>query len=690
MNAAKPNSSSSARSEARNFANPRLVVGASVLALGLGVYGMSVLGSSDSSSEDGAGSERATLEAPRVKGTFAGSAGGSALPCSFEVGTQMGYDIHTQTRVEIDFGETVAEVQSSLSNQQQQGTRADIDADAAQIHEVEQDWHMDLVAVAAEDDGGTVFAARIRDRGMVAKTEEGGSKPEPSANLDDTFLIRVDGRCGVKEYGWRTEGDLEATRQQQILVGGLGFWAPRSLAKSNSYSGNNFDNTGRYDAVYEYDGEGKLKGTVRSFGQNPMRGSSARAVQFAPVEMTVVDSSIEAELAPGVWFESLSNFRDLELSFGDSPFGAHLRATTAKTGRFESFSPAVELDDGGWSWGIAPPARVDQSENFDPELVGVPMADVVDRYRELIEAGKGVGDYGAMLTEWLRANPGETGALVAMLEAGEFDGEDLARMGVFYALGNANTDAAKDGLTTLLRGESVRNQIAAAHAMSMVDSPRVEMLDIVVEGALDEAMHPIERGTMALALGAVAQHTATSDPAIAAQARETIHGWLDAPADDEQLGHALAAAGNAGHDEFGDAVGRYLDHESPKIRSTATKAMRQMSPEEAFPRLETPMVDEDRVVRTQAFETAATVARAGDAAPSEALVDLASSSLGAESQAERRAAMALIGEAAKRGSEDAGVILDDHLRAQLDRENVDPKALAAIGRNMGGRWVAKR
>ncbi|EDM79493.1 hypothetical protein PPSIR1_35242 [Plesiocystis pacifica SIR-1] len=664
---------------------------AGVLALSLvgGLTALDAQGSKDAADDEDAADALAAQRSAAKRQAFAKLAkDGAGGLCTFEPGTQMAYDVVTHTHVEIDFGQMAADAQDAMA--QQQGAQMQVARDEAKIHDVERSWHLDLVALATEDDGATVLAARIQDRGMkvsVGEDEPESAAPEASANIDDTFLIRLDSRCSIREFGWRTEGDLDATRQQQLMAAGLAFWAPRSTAEESTYTGVSFDATGRYEAAYAFETDGTLTGEVHSFGQNP--GAASVRSSFAPVAMTVVDSTIEAQLQPGQWFERLVNARDLELRFGGEPFGAHLRSTKAERADFEGFAPTVELDDGGWSWGLVPAEAPDQSQRFDPDLVGRELDDVLANFRDMLEGGEGVGSYGGLLRDWLRANPEQTPAVLALLEDGSFEGQSHARAGIFFALGSANTEAAKDGLTALLRESSVANQIGAAHALSMVDSPRTEMLALLAEGSRDEALHPMERGTMGLALGAVAQHAELTDPEAAAEARGIIGGWLDAPADDEQIQVALAAAGNAGHDELGAAVGRYLDHEDTKVRTTATKAMRQMSPEEAFPRLEAAMGDEQRVVRQTALETAAAVARTQGTAPSEALVELAAGSLAPDAhQAERHAAMALLGEAAKRGDADARGLLDDELRSQLDGEAIDAKAIAAIGRNMPGRWRA--
>lgn len=597
------------------------------------------------------------------------AAGAGGQLCAFTPGTRMSFDVVSDTSIELDF--------SRLSDGVAVGGQVQVVASPAEVHQVERRWQLDLVAVAL-DERGSVLAAHIQDRGTVVKSGEGSP---PTVVLSDTFLIRVDPRCSIDEFGWRTEGDLEAAREQQTLVSGLGFVAPRHTGEASSYGGTNFDATGRYAASYRYE-DGRIEGEAMSFALTDGVGRGA------PIGVDILASMIEVELGAGVWFEALNNERDLELTLDARPFGNHFRSTKARRVAPATFEPVVDLGDGGWSWGVISAKPSDASLDFDETLRDVPLTDALARYRELVAAGK-VSEYGGMLRDWLRANPEQTGELMAMLRAGEFADEQVARSGLFYALGSANTEQAKTALVDILREwPETRYQISAAHALSMVEQPTSDMIELVAAAASRGDLHDVERGSMALALGAVANSSEATSPEIAAQARGQIRDWLETPSDETQISHALLAAGNAGHDELAADVGIYLDHESVEVRKDAAEALRQMSPEQAYPHLEQAAADEDGGVRVSALETAASVARNKDVAPSQALVGLASERLDAAEQLEQRAAISLLGEAAKRGDLRADEVLRDHLRSQLRSDNRDVQQLAALGRTMPGHWRA--
>ncbi|WP_434416790.1 HEAT repeat domain-containing protein [Nannocystis pusilla] len=612
--------------------------------------------------------------APVRSGLFGRHGGEVQAPCRFAAGTRMAYDVVGETRVEIDFARVTDGVDA--------GAHAQVVASPPEAHHVERRWHLDLLALDPEADGASVLAARITDGGARVI---GGEPPERATSpaLSDIFLIRVDARCAIREFGWRTAGDLDAAREQQLLAAGLGFWAPANPSRAASYVGTSLDDTGRYAAKYRYE-DGRLTGEAVSFslGQGVATG--------AAVGVEILGSSIAVELADAVWFESLSAERELSFTLAGRSFGTHFRATRAQRAPLAAFTPEVVLADGGWSWGVLAGRPRDASKDFDDALRDLPLADALARYRELVAGGK-LGEYGGLLRDWLRANPERTGDVLALLRDGEFSGEQVARAGLFWALGSADTAEARAALVGVLRQwPDPAHQIAAAQALAMVQRPSAEMIEVVARSAGREDLHAVERGAMALALGAIAQRSEAHSPEIAALARAEIRGWLQRRGDDEQLGHALLAAGNAGHEALAADIRPYLDHESPTIRRHATHAMRHLSPETAYPRLEERLGDGDRVVRTSALETAAAIARRTDRAPTAAMIDLAGSRLAGAHVAEERAAVSLLGEAARRGDARADALLREHLRAQLADPERDPQRLATLARSTPARWQAGR
>lgn len=607
---------------------------------------------------------RAALEARPSFGVDAGA------PCAFARGTRMAYAVTSRTSIDLDMQEVANQVQVD------QG-QASVASSAPRKRDLERSWLLELEALA-RDEGGSILAARISDRGMRNLYASEGGAPSSSPALGDTFLIRVGPRCSLREFGWRSEGDLDAAREQQLMAAGLGFWAPQDTREAAAYGAASFDMSGSYKASYIFKEDGSIRGELLSFS--------------APqTQVTVLSSAIEAQLERGQWFASLTNERDLELAFHGVPFGTHFRSTRATATELGDFRPQVALDDGGWSWGRLGAAEDTALTRFDPALAELPYADAMARYRELLASGS-ISQYGGLLRDWLRANPDQAGRLLDELRAGSFEGDQKGRGGLFFALGSAGTPEAGEVLVELLSSDSdrVMHQVLAAQSIAMIAEPSEPMLDALREASAREDLHEVERGSMALALGTFARESMDSQPELAAAAREEISTWLANPDDPEDLGalsHSLLAAGNAGHDELAPSVTRYLDHEDASVRRSATHAMRNMSPEAAFPALERGLGDEDRVVRTSAMHSALAITRAHERPPSEALRELAASSLASEHMAERAAAIQLLDEAAKRGDRQARAALQRELHEQV--ESGDARQLALLGAGMSGQWKAQ-
>ena len=132
-----------------------------------------------------------------------------------------------------------------------------------------------------------------------------------------------------------------------------------------------------------------------------------------------------------------------------------------------------------------------------------------------------------------------------------------------------------------------------------------------------------------------------------------------------------------------------LRHEQPRIRQKAAHALRQMSPQEAFPRLERGLDDAEPSVRVEVLASAAEVSRSHGVPPPPAMIDAAADGLGqAHERSEERALIALLGEAARRGSDDARGALRAQLAQELARDDRDPARLRALGAHADTHWQA--
>lgn len=641
------------------------------LTLGLGV--VAVIQTSGESATAGEQEVRdAASMSPRA--LLAGRSDGEG-PCSFAPGARMAYEVTTRSHNRIDMGPLMEGVRVQGAELNAKPTQMD--------QQAERRWHVDLEAIARAEDGSTVLAARI-DAEPTRVGDQGTQPPLPE--LGDTFLVRLDPRCRIDEFGWRSDGELDAARDQQRLLTGLSWLAPRD--GEPSYAGTLVGPMGRYHAGFTV-GDRAVTGRVVD-----MREPFGTVAGQEPPAFEVLASSIEVVPAAGEWLGSLSSSRTVRMSMYGIPMGEVESTVSARHAEPGDFRPEVSLDDGGWTWGLllGTSKGADVDDRVVRELVGVPAREAVDRY--LAQVGEGVNSAKAarQLAEWLRANPEGAGELVAMLRAGAFDEDALASSGVFMALAKADTPQATAALVGIVQGEGDRgaHKVSAAHALSMVSSPTAAMVDVIVAQTQRTDLDPSTRGSLAMTLGAFAKRHAARDPELAAMAREEIAGWLAAPADERALTDSLLAAGNAGHDELAPAIEPYLEHADPEVRRWASYSMRHMSPQEAYPRLSTRLGDDDATVRASAIETMTRVSRNHDVAPPEAVVDVAIEQLDMEApQREHKALLALLGEASRRGNEGAQAVLRQHLDDELSTGAPDVDKLRALGRHTNVRWTAE-
>ncbi len=596
-------------------------------------------------------------------------------PCAFASGSRMAYDVRTATHSVIDMGGLMDEVRLGDGPQLQAESTA-VDQAAS------RQWHVDLTAVARANDGSSVLAAHVV--AGLTQIEGIGAQP-PRPGLGQTFLVRIDPQCTIREFGWRTDGDVDAARDQQVLLSGLGYLAP--TAGQDGYGGMLFDVVGRYYAQYSVQADGTISGHAVDYREPFGQATAGMRPTF-----DVVRSAIEVTPDSDRWFAALSHEREVSMNIMGEEIGSLHSSVHAESAEPSAWQPSVDLTDGGWTWGLllGRPTSSTTNHGSSPELVGVTATDAIAQYHAIIaDRGRSI-DAVPHLVAWLRSNPDGAQEILAALRAGAFDGAQGGAPGIFLALGTAGTDQATDALLSILHEDrdALGHKISAAHALSSVEAPTEAMVDAIVAVA-DSDVDSVTRGSMAMSLGSFAHHNSERAPELAQRARGQIADWLADPADDADLAGSLLAAGNAGHDGLVAAIEPYFDHDDPQIRQRAAHAMRHMSPDEAFPRLSDGMYDEDPTVRASALETALTVSQAQGATVPDTMVDAAIERLDLTTpEREQKALLGLLGEAAKHGSEGADAVLQQHFADELDAGIADLDKLRALGKHTNTRWTA--
>jgi len=628
---------------------------------------------------ESASAEAAGAAAPSGQYGRRGLASAEADACAFGPGAGMAYEVTTRTHAALDLG--------PLSDEVRVGGRFATQTTGPQDRRATRRWHLDLRAVARAADGSSILAARVLDQGTEIEGEGTSAADE---GLAEPFLVRVDRRCGIEAFGWRTAGDRHDARTQQALVAALSFWAPGDADEraGTVYGGMAFDALGRYRSTYQATGAGRIEGRIEGYAEPFPQPRSP-----VPPTLVVESSRLEVQPGDGAWFQRLEGERAVGLRVRDEEIGTMHHQVHAERVEASGWDPAVRVSDEGWTWGLLLEEGAEASVEtpVDPTLAALSAGEAVDRYLAMVHGGQTTAQYAGFLSQWLRANPEGAAALVERLRAGAFDEEDRARSALFYALGTADTPEATAMLVELVAGEdsATAHRVSAAHALAKLPHPTEEVVEALAMQADRRDLHPVARGSLAMALGTFAHENEGRSAGLAQAARDQIEGWLAEPGDEDDLSSSLLAAGNAGHDDLAEAIGPYLEHEAPRIRQQAAHALRQMSPQEAFPRLEAGMHDDDRSVRVKVLASATEVSRHHGVLPPAEMIDTAASWLSASAdRSEERALITLLGEAAQRGSKPARGALHDRLTEELRSEHRDPARLRALGAFANNRWQA--
>lgn len=602
----------------------------------------------------------ATPEAPRSRG--AAAADEAIARCRFAPGVRLAFEVEDRTTVALDLRPVLARIQPAA--------RARLGATPAQTLDVQRRWRLDLEAVGG-DAAGTVFAARIEQQAAQDATGAALSAP---ADLDRAFLVRVGGDCAVEDFARHATADVAGARRQQAMLAGLGFHLPAGGARIAT----GFDVTGRYRARYTATRagvDGRILGYDALFG--------------GPDEARLGRGAIRVERAGG-WFDRLTLDAALTYTVEDVEVGTQTKRLDARAVAPSTWQAAVDPADGAWRWGLLLDTP-DVTDRAAPraDLADVPVGQMVDRIRGLMASGIGVADYAALLEAWLIANPAAAGEIAQRLRAGAFADQARLRAALFFALGAANTAEARAALHGLFAdaalGRGMRVQAALALSRTHpVPAGFAHALDALVE---DETLDAFGRGSMALALGALAKHQAAHDPAVAAEARAAIGDWLAAPRDAEHLAHALQAAGNAG--DMAEAVAPWLADSREEVRATAARALRSSADEATLALIEARLAEETSgAVRRQLLGAALAIGRADGPLPASLRAAVVEGLPARGHGGEFAASVQLLGVAARTGDAEAEATLQRLLAAEMRAERRDPDRIAALGRQTGTRWRA--
>lgn len=437
-------------------------------------------------------------------------------------------------------------------------------------------WH-----VLATRGTGWLVAAALDELDLIQRPV--APAPALKAALGDPFLIELGRDCRFKGMAFAPRSDARARSRLDALMRSMEIVLP--VAPVRQWTARQDDAMGSYQGHYQREtASGMASGTkepviarrrvryyafrVPSLGR-PLAGPSAE----------IVSSQARATLdAEGGWLSTLASQDHLKVSLGErlladvtGSIEIHRiespplpRLMGLATERFV-FRSSLQAEEG-------PP----QPTVPDASLAALDLRGALADFERRLGAGKGgLHDGVATLAGYLVQRPGAIGELMETLRNGSIDPK--LHSALFLALERTGTPRAEVALAEGVgdRRLSSVDRMRAAVALADVPHPSHRAVDALVAQARsrggDAQAQDVSRSAL-LALGTLDRNTATSNPELAAKARQELGARLRTRPPSDEVMTDLDAVGNSGDESLVAAVEGYTNDPSPLVRAHAAGA----------------------------------------------------------------------------------------------------------------------
>ncbi|HEX4509370.1 MAG TPA: hypothetical protein VH328_04800, partial [Burkholderiaceae bacterium] len=220
-----------------------------------------------------------------------------------------------------------------------------------------------------------------------------------------------------------------------------------------------------------------------------------------------------------------------------------------------------------------------QPKEPDATLAAMNAKAALADFLRRLGAGKGgLQDAVSTLAGYLARRPEALGELMAALRDGSIDPQVHAPL--FLAIERAGTPEAERALAQGVRDQRLdgADRMRAAAALADVAHPSQQAVDALVAEAHsrggDVEGQDVAR-TALLALGTLGRNTATTDPALAVQARRELDGRLRSQPPADEVLTDLDAVGNSGDGALLEDVEPYTHDGESQVRVHAAEAYRR-------------------------------------------------------------------------------------------------------------------
>ena len=638
-------------------------------ALSVGVCGVCVLGALWGSSS--ASKPEAEIKAPAPAQV--------SETCAFEVGAMASYAIETTSALDMD----MRKVQEALGTPQQGGQKAKLDVQStpAQRREQAERWRLDTEVLARSKRGEAfVLAARLVPGEGTTQVTDGGR----------TFLMRVSADCSIADFARERDASKAGAYAQQTLLSSLGYSAREGVVDV-------IDGLGESKVRFWRDGA-QVRGQVQRYTRSFAR--TGGLLELAP-SLSVETSARAVTMASAGWFAESQGDATLTLLVQGAPSARIEHAHKARQIEAKGWRSGASALDTSWVWGrVLDDSRhavaKKPSWTVRQELVGIKAGVALGQVAEMMRTGsKGLMGYSGYLRDWIRANPGQLGALKAWLLRPlkrETKEEAQLRSVLFMALGKANTPESRALLMAIMTdGQHKRGDTSAAGLALVRANPVPEgYIDALVAGSKELDRH----GAMTSLLGMVASEQADQNPAVAATARAEIRKLLSAAESTAATRQALIAVGNAGDPSMVKDLQPFIDGEDAELRALAVRSLRRMPAQAALPIVEQVLdtsADEGmqmtamKVLQAQLQQTPSAMTPA----IRERLIKAVDSTGGQRSSAQL-ISVDVLGNAAREGDTAAQQALADAFAREMKKANKDVRLLTKLGSHHNNTWTRGR
>lgn len=352
--------------------------------------------------------------------------------------------------------------------------------------------------------------------------------------------------------------------------------APPPQPGATTWHGLHDDSMGRYEATYTATADGSVHKRRTRYVQ-----SAAAGLAF-DVERSQIDVGLRPQPAPAASLlasfacdervrshengpvPSFTGEYRYELRLMRESRDAEVESLLAGADRLPRFAPDSLS------------SQIEAAQLDDARTAGLTARDamarllVASRKQTLTaEEERALGRAYVALTTWMRTSPAALELAREHLEA-----HGPLTLDLIGALRDAGTPAAQATLRALLdkRGYTPEQRLEVARALGRVEAPDAESVAALASLVTD----PVLGRQARYGLGSAAYRLRDKNPALAAQARDTLVARLDGATSDDERVMLLVALGNAGDPVTLTKVLPALTSGSPAVRTAAAQALRRM------------------------------------------------------------------------------------------------------------------